>query len=147
MEEINKDNSFLIGITGGSGSGKTTFIDALRREFTEEELCIVSQDDYYRPRNEQQTDERGIKNFDIPYSIDLEEFYSDILKLLNGEIISRKEYVFNNKNAEPKDLIFKPAPVILVEGLFVFSDEKLRSIIDFKSPLSISSPINSERIS
>lgn len=132
MEEINKGNSFVIGITGGSGSGKTTFINALRKEFSEEELCIVSQDDYYRAREDQKSDDKGIKNFDIPYSIELDDFYHDILKLLQGEPIKRKEYVFNNEKALPKDLAFNPAPIILIEGLFVFSEEKLRSLIDLK---------------
>ena len=132
MKEINKKNSFLIGITGGSGSGKTAFINALRKEFSKKELCIVSQDDYYRPREEQHTDDQGVKNFDIPFSIDQSEFYSDILKLLDGHPVHRKEYVFNNEKARSRDLTFLPAPIILVEGLFIFSDEKLRSVIDLK---------------
>jgi uridine kinase len=132
MEENHNKPSLLIGITGGSGSGKTTFINALRKEFRSSELCIVSQDDYYRPRDEQKIDEKGIKNFDIPYSIELDDFHNDIIKLLNGEVVRRKEYVFNNENASPKDLVFHPAPIILIEGLFVFSEEKIRKLINLK---------------
>ncbi|MEI6412440.1 MAG: P-loop NTPase fold protein, partial [Bacteroidota bacterium] len=55
---------FLIGITGGSGSGKSSFIRQLRARFAEHELCIVSMDDYYLPREEQMEDEKGEKNFD-----------------------------------------------------------------------------------
>ena len=60
---------FTIGITGGSGSGKTTFIRQIRDEFSEDQVCIVSQDDYYRPRSEQSQDEKGVFNFDLPDSL------------------------------------------------------------------------------
>lgn len=132
MEENRFEKPFIIGITGGSGSGKTSFIKALRTEFDESQLCIVSQDDYYRPREDQKTDEQGIKNFDIPYSIHLQEFHADILKLMKGQEVARIEYVFNNEKAKPKDLVFKPAPIIMLEGLFVFSDEQIRSLINLK---------------
>ncbi|MEK7253724.1 MAG: P-loop NTPase fold protein, partial [Bacteroidota bacterium] len=72
---------FIIGITGGSGSGKTSFIRALRQAFSEDELCIVSQDDYYRPREEQEQDDLGIKNFDLPRSIDKKGFVTDVKRL------------------------------------------------------------------
>ena len=61
---------FIIGITGGSGSGKTTFIRTLRENFNEEQLCVISQDDYYRPKEEQKSDKQGITNYDIQRSID-----------------------------------------------------------------------------
>lgn len=123
---------YLIGITGGSGSGKTTFIKALRDFFPEEELCILSLDDYYRPRNEQKTDEEGVKNFDLPRSIDKKAFVVDVKKLLGGETVSRLEYTYNNEKSVPEMLHFKPAPVIIVEGIFVLHYKKLRKMLDLK---------------
>ncbi len=116
---------FLIGITGGSGSGKTTFINKLKEGFKDTELCIISQDDYYKPRHLQHTDENGVKNFDLPESIEFNQLAIDIKKLLNHQIIKRQEYTFNNKLKNPKILTFKPAPIIIIEGLFVFYFEKL----------------------
>ena len=123
---------YLIGITGGSGSGKTSFIKALRTAFSEHELCILSQDDYYFPRELQLTDEAGVKNFDLPRSIDKKSFKKDIERLLAGEDIERLEYTFNNEKANPKMLVFRTAPVIIVEGIFVFHFKKIRKMLDLK---------------
>jgi uridine kinase len=123
---------FIIGITGGSGSGKTTFIKHIRDTFSEEELCIISQDDYYRPRQEQLTDDKGVHNFDLPTSIDKKAFHADVEKLLRGEVVERIEYVFNNKEATPSVKVFKPAPIVIVEGLFVFHYKKIRRLLDLK---------------
>ena len=57
---------FIIGITGGSGSGKTSIIKLLRNTFSENELCLISQDNYYLPRTEQKVDDNGVTNFDLP---------------------------------------------------------------------------------
>jgi uridine kinase len=123
---------FLIGITGGSGSGKTTFIKELRKAFTEAEVCILSQDDYYFPREQQLTDEVGVKNFDLPGSIDKKSFKVDVERLLAGNDVERLEYTFNNEKSSPKTLVFKPAPVIIVEGIFVFHFKKIRRLLDLK---------------
>lgn len=126
------EKPYIIGITGGSGSGKTTFIKALRDSFQKEELCILSQDDYYRPREEQYTDKKGVRNYDLPSSIDADAFERDLIKLMNGEKVSIQEYTFNNDLAKPKTLTFSPAPVIIVEGIFVFHFEAIKNLLDLK---------------
>lgn len=123
---------FIIGITGGSGSGKTTFIKELRNHFRKDELCIISQDDFYFPREEQKKDKSGVTNFDLPASIDKKAFVKDVKRLIAGETITRTEYTFNNQHATPKQLTFRPAPVVLVEGIFVFHFKKMRKLIDLK---------------
>ena len=95
-----------IGITGGSGSGKTFFLQGLSARFTKEQLCLISQDNYYKPRDQQPIDENGVKNFDLPVSIDRETFVQDLLKLKSGQDVVKKEYTFNNPAALPKQLIF-----------------------------------------
>ncbi len=123
---------YIIGISGGSGSGKTTIIHELRALFPEEKLCIISQDEYYRPREEQIWDDAGYQNFDLPESIDDTAFASDIKKLIEGETVIKKQYVFNNANKEPTQLEFKPAPIIIVEGLFVFHFDDIRNLLDLR---------------
>jgi uridine kinase len=124
--------SYTIGITGGSGSGKTFFINSLASRFNENELCLISQDHYYHPRETQKEDERGVKNFDLPESIDFKQFQLDIQTLKRGEVLKKQEYTFNNPNANPKTLEFKPAPIIIIEGLFVQYFPDIEKELDLK---------------
>lgn len=119
------DKPFIIGITGGSGSGKTSIISVLKESFSKEELCVISQDDYYFPKEQQRRDDLGICNYDLPTSVDLKALVKDLSALEQGTHIHRKEYTFNNQNKSARLLEFKPAPVIVVEGLFVFAEAKL----------------------
>lgn len=123
---------YIIGITGGSGSGKTTFINQLKDRFRPDEVCFVSQDDYYRPREEQRIDKQGIRNFDLPESIEREDLVRDLQLLVRGKTVRRQEYVFNNENAMPQIRIFQPAPILIVEGIFVFHFEEVRHMLDLK---------------
>lgn len=123
---------FTIGITGGSGSGKTFFLQELSALFKPEEICLISQDNYYKPREQQPIDENGVKNFDLPISIDHEEFLNDLLKLKSGQNVTKKEYTFNNPSAEPHMLEFKTAPILIVEGLFVQYFDEIAKEIDLK---------------
>lgn len=123
---------FTIGITGGSGSGKTYFIKNLASRFTQEQLCLISQDHYYKARDLQITDDKGVKNFDLPTAIERERFHRDIVKLKAGETLHIPEYTFNNPNATPGFITFKPAPILIIEGLFVQYFEEIASELDFK---------------
>ncbi|MBK9152543.1 MAG: uridine kinase [Saprospiraceae bacterium] len=129
---LKNSNSYIIGISGGSGSGKTSFIKDLKQYFGEADVCFLSQDDYYKPRDKQAEDENGIKNFDLPDSIEQDEFYFDLVKLTNGMIVERLEYTFNNEHKEEKLLTFRPAPIIIVEGLFVFQNQRVFELLDLK---------------
>ncbi len=126
------NSPYTIGITGGSGSGKTFFIKSLASRFTENELCLISQDHYYHPRETQQVDDQGVKNFDLPESIDNKQFHHDIQLLKRGEVLRKKEYTFNNPSVTPKTLEFKPAPVIIIEGLFVQYFPEIEKELDLK---------------
>ena len=123
---------YIIGITGGSGSGKTSFIKALKQSFSKEEICFLSQDDYYLTKDHQKKDDEGIENFDRPNSIDKKSFVRDVKKLMAGETVTIEEYMFNNIEVEPKMLTFEPAPIIIVEGIFVFHYKKMRKQMDMK---------------
>lgn len=123
---------YTIGVTGGSGSGKTFFLEGISSRFTTDQLCLISQDNYYKPRDQQPLDQNQVKNFDLPTSIDREAFYADLMKLKAGETVIKKEYTFNNPSAQPRELTFKPTPIIVVEGLFVQYFEEIAAELDLK---------------
>ena len=123
---------YIIGITGGSGCGKTLFIKRIMKDFSNEEVCLVSQDNYYRPRNEQPVDENGVQNFDRPESIDITKFTHDLKRLIDGEVIRIKEYTFNNPELDPEIIEFQPASVIILEGIFIFYVKEISKLIDLK---------------
>lgn len=111
---------YLVGITGGSASGKTRFLKSLKQKFSPQQVCFISQDDYYKPIEQQTKDENGEVNFDLPESIDLERFHADLLQLAQGKTIKKQSYTFNNPEGQREWLDFHPAPIIIIEGLFIF---------------------------
>jgi uridine kinase len=123
---------YTIGITGGSGSGKTYFIEQLASHFQPHEICLISQDHYYKPIETQVIDEKGIQNFDLPEAIEREQLHADILKLKRGEPLLKKEYMFNKVDSQPKMLEFKPAPILIIEGLFVQYYPEIEKELDLK---------------
>jgi uridine kinase len=122
---------FVIGIAGGSGSGKTTFLRELLSHFTEKEVALVSQDNYYLPADQQFEDENGVKNFDLPSSIDRAKFHIHMAELIAGESVEVMEYNFNNPAWIPVPIQVHPAPVIIMEGLFVFHYDEIREKLDY----------------
>jgi uridine kinase len=128
----NMDKPYIVGITGGSASGKTLFLRSLLRAFTPQEICLISQDNYYKPRTQQPTDENGVHNFDTPLSIDFELYAQHIKDLRNGKQVVKQEYTFNNPNVVPQLLTLEPSPIIVVEGIFVFYFPEISSLLDLK---------------
>ncbi len=121
---------YVIGVCGGSGSGKTTLVQMLRDSFSEKEICLLSQDDFYIPRENQQIDENGVVDFDRLTSIDLSKFQDSLKQLVEGQSLSLQEYVFNNEQAESKIKHIHPATIIIVEGLFILHSEELKAMMD-----------------
>ncbi len=121
---------FIIGIAGGSGSGKTFFLNCFLHHFKQDEVTLVSQDDYYIPAGEMTQEENKLYNFDLPSTIDSEQFLKDIKQLMNGEVVYKKEYNFNNPLAVVKILEIKSAPIIIVEGLFILHFKEIAALLD-----------------
>lgn len=121
---------FIIGIAGGSGSGKTFFLNCFLHHFKQDEVTLVSQDDYYIPAGEMTQEENKLYNFDLPSTIDSEQFLRDIKQLMSGEVVYKKEYNFNNPLAVVKILEIKSAPIIIVEGLFILHFKEIAALLD-----------------
>lgn len=123
---------YIVGITGGSASGKTYFLHQLLGAFSEDEVCLISQDNYYRTQEFVPKDQNNIENYDLPEAIDFELYAQHINDLKNGKVVQHKEYVFNNPHVVPKILTFKPAPIIVVEGIFVFHSQEVSKLLDLR---------------
>jgi len=126
---VNK-KPFIIGIAGGSGSGKTFFLNCFLHHFKQDEVTLVSQDDYYIPAGDMTQEENKLYNFDLPSTIDSEQFLRDIKQLIGGEVVYKKEYNFNNPLAVVKILEIKSAPIIIVEGLFILHFKEIAALLD-----------------
>ncbi len=127
----------IIGICGGSGSGKTTLLNRISDAYAYLEPSVFSMDNYYRPIEDQFIDENGKVNFDLPGALNEHQLVDDLHKLIAGEEIQVTEYHFNAPPDRKNIITIKPSKLIIVEGLFLFHFEAVRSVIDFSIFISI----------
>jgi uridine kinase len=123
---------YVVAVTGGSGAGKSFVCKKIINAIGMENICHLSQDHYYLPRHLQPYDDNGIQNFDTLASIDLQSFCSDILKLQAGNTIYKQEYVYNNPNKLATEIVFRPAAVLVLEGLLLLHHPTMYQWIDLK---------------
>ena len=124
-------NRTVIGVTGASGSGKSCLVRDLALIFKRNQVCVLSQDEYYIERQLQERDAFGYINFDKPSALDLEAFENDLMKLRTGQSVIRRKYQYNNQGQNVTETTeYQSAPVIIVEGLFIHTDS-LKSSIDY----------------
>ncbi|QIP11327.1 uridine kinase [Spirosoma aureum] len=136
---------FIVGITGGSASGKTSFLKDVINAFSEDEICLISQDNYYRTLDHIPIDQNGVYNFDQPGTINHELFAEHLSLLHAGKTVETPEYTFNNPNAVARTLIYRPTPIIIVEGLFVFHFPDVASQLDLKVYITAKNRIKLDR--
>jgi uridine kinase len=123
---------YIVGVTGGSASGKTSFLKEIGRLFSPNEVCILSQDNYYRPMNVQPIDVNGNINYDLPECLDLDAFLQDMLLLKAGQDVKRREYRFQHEEQLGDWLHFPAAPIVIIEGLFIFYREDISEHFNLK---------------
>lgn len=122
----------IIGIAGGTGSGKTTVVQQIMNELPSEEVGIISQDSYYRQTNGLSYEERAKINFDHPNAIDFELLTEHLAALKAGNAIEQPVYSFITHNRTSDSVITHPRKVMIVEGILILSDAKLREMFDIK---------------
>ena len=121
----------LIGIAGGTGSGKSTFADRLLALFPNE-ITVISYDNYYKPQDHLEFEERTKTNYDCPDALDTDLLVKHLRALQNGETVEVPNYDFklHTRKAEMSRLV--PSPIIIVDGILTFHDERLREMFDIK---------------
>lgn len=129
---MDRKEPYVVGVAGGSASGKTSILNELMSCFGANQIALISQDNYYYERERQFQDVNGEINFDLPNAIDRESLSKDVADLIEGKIVVKKEYTFNNPSAEPKMVSIQPAPILIIEGLFVFHYVELAAKMNLK---------------
>ena len=122
----------IIGIGGGTGSGKTTVVNQILSEFPTGEVQVISQDSYYKDTSHLLFEERCKINFDHPNSIDFELLESHLKTLQKGENVNQPVYSFKTHNRTNEITITEPKKVVIVEGILILSNTELRSLFDIK---------------
>ena len=136
---------YIIGISGGSASGKTRFLQAIAEKFESVDITFLSQDNYYKSADYHVKDENGHINYDLPGCIDLERFHKDLLTLMGGKKVEIQEYRFQHEQQFGRLLTLNPSPVIIVEGLFIYYDENIKQLFDLKIFVDATTEIQYQR--
>lgn len=123
---------FVIGVAGGSGSGKSTVSQQVLASFGTDMVSVVMQDDYYRDQTGVPPEVRRQQNYDHPNAFDWPLLVQHVQALRNGEAIEMPEYDFTVSNRSGRTIPVKPAPVIVIEGLFALYDADLRDMMSLK---------------
>jgi uridine kinase len=123
----------VIGIAGGSGSGKTTVVKKILERFPANQVAIVHMDSYYKDSSHLSMDERAKINFDHPDSIEFDLLYKDLLALKNGQAIEQPIYDFITCSRQKETVHTESRHVIIVEGILLFTDQRLRDLCNIKA--------------
>ena len=125
-------NSLTVGICGGTGSGKTTITNRLIDALSEESVVLLQQDHYYKDLPHLPLEERAKQNFDHPDSVDGPLLVEHLRALRNGSAIERPVYDFTQHRRVPATVHLEPRPAIILEGILIFDNPQLRSLLDIK---------------
>jgi uridine kinase len=122
----------IIGIAGGTGSGKTTVVHQIMNELPQTEVGIISQDSYYKENKGLSFEERALINFDHPRAIDFDLLVSHLKDLKEGKTIEQPVYSFVTHNRTDDTVITHPRKVMIVEGILILANPELREMFDVK---------------
>ena len=122
----------IIGIAGGTGSGKTTVVNQILKELPTDEVCVISQDSYYNATDNLSYEERTKINFDHPRAIDFDLIIQHLKELKAGNTVDQPVYSFVTHNRTKDTITTHPRKVVIVEGILIFNNEELRDLFDIK---------------
>ena len=136
----------IIGIAGGTGSGKTTVVNKIARQFSIDEVAILSQDSYYKDNSHLTLEERRLLNFDHPESIEFSLLNKHLEQLKSGKSIEEPEYSYLTCTRSGKTTTIYPKPVVIVEGILILCNSSLRKLMDIKVFVDCDSDVRLSRV-
>ncbi|CUO33616.1 MULTISPECIES: uridine kinase [Anaerostipes] len=123
--------SIIIGIAGGSGSGKSTFTNRVKKYFGDD-VTVIYHDNYYRRQDGIPFEKRVTVNYDHPDSLETDLLVEHLKQLKAGKTVECPVYDYNQHNRSDEIITIEPKPVILVEGILLLADERIRDLLDIK---------------
>lgn len=122
----------LIGITGGTGSGKSTIAREIYKSFSEDCIAMIEQDSYYKDQSHLTQSERTKTNYDHPDAFDTALLVAQLNQLIEGKTIQKPIYDFEIHNRKTETILVEPREIIIVEGILVLQEKELRDMLDIK---------------
>ncbi|MBO5771833.1 MAG: uridine kinase [Alistipes sp.] len=122
----------IIGVAGGTGSGKSTLVRQLQEAFREEDVATLCHDYYYKAHPELTYEERTRLNYDHPQAFDTDMMVEHVRALKNNVPINRPVYSFVEHNRTDESVLVKPSKVIIIDGILIFENKELRDLMDIK---------------
>jgi uridine kinase len=129
---VHQSVNLIIGICGGTGSGKTTVAKSILEAISTGDVVFIQQDSYYRNLKDLPLDYRNIANFDHPDALDNDLLVNHIRKLKAGEAVDLPIYDFRTHTRRNETLSVEPKPIVIVEGILIFADPRLFEQLDIK---------------
>lgn len=123
---------YIIGIAGGTASGKTTVVKEIVNSLSENEVAVIPQDSYYKDSSHIPEDERQFINFDHPEAFDWELLVEQLCMLRNGKAIEQPTYSYITCTRQPETIHIEPKKIIIIEGIMALVNPKLREMMDLK---------------
>lgn len=134
----------IIAVAGGSASGKSSIVKQIDETF-EDDLIVIGHDNYYKAHDDMSFDQRSKLNYDYPGAFDNELFYEDLLKLQQGQSIDMPRYDYTIHTRSKETTRISPSKIILIEGILVLEDKKIRDITDTKVFIDADSDVRLQR--
>nr|WP_026038954.1 uridine kinase [Sporolactobacillus vineae] len=129
---MKKKKPIVIGVAGGSGSGKTTVTREIYRCFPDKTIAVIQQDSYYKDQSEKPFEERLLTNYDHPLAFDTDLLIDQIKQLLEFQPIKKPVYDYTVHTRSDKIVPVEPKDVIILEGILILEDSRLRDLMDIK---------------
>jgi uridine kinase len=136
----------VIGIAGGTGSGKTTVVEKIAQSFTASEVAILSHDSYYFDNSHMTLEERRAKNYDRPDAIEFELMVEHVQALKDGKAIEQPTYSFITCTRQEEIVCVEPRHVLIIEGILCLANERLRDLMDVKVFVDCDSDVRLSRV-